>query len=258
MLALLLHKALGGQLECVFVDNGLLRQGESDEVYHRFKDRFHLNFKRIDASERFLSRLAGVDDPEQKRRIIGDEFVRVFFSSTGQFDFLAQGTLYPDVIESVSTKGPSDKIKTHHNRVPEILELDRQGKILEPLKELFKDEVRRVGAQLDLPEEMLHRHPFPGPGLAVRILGEVTPERLETLRQADAIFISELRTSGYYDKVWQAFCVLLPVRAVGVMGDERTYGNVIAVRAVESLDGMTADGRDCSRSAGARRQPDRQ
>jgi len=241
VLALLLHKALGEQLECVFVDNGLLRQGESDEVYHRFKDRFHLNFRRIDASERFLTRLAGVDDPEQKRRIIGDEFVRVFFSSTGQFNFLAQGTLYPDVIESVSTKGPSDKIKTHHNRVPEILELDRQGKILEPLKELFKDEVRRVGAQLDLPEEMLHRHPFPGPGLAVRILGEVTPERLETLRQADAIFISELRSSGYYDKVWQAFCVLLPVRAVGVMGDERTYGNVIAVRAVESLDGMTAD-----------------
>jgi len=240
-LALLLHRALGEQLRCLFVDNGLLRLGESDQVYHTFKDRFHLNFERVDASERFLSRLEGVSDPEQKRRIIGDEFVKVFFSSAGEFDFLAQGTLYPDVIESVSTKGPSDTIKTHHNRVPEILELDRQGKVIEPLKELFKDEVRRLGAQLDLPEDLLRRHPFPGPGLAVRILGEITRERLETLRRADAIFISELHSGGCYDKVWQAFAVLLPVRAVGVMGDERTYGNVIALRAVESLDGMTAD-----------------
>jgi len=241
VLALLLHRALGDQLKCLFVDNGLLRLGESDEVFHTFHDRFHLNFERYDASERFLSRLAGVDDPEQKRRIIGDEFVKVFFSCAGEFDFLAQGTLYPDVIESVSTKGPSDTIKTHHNRVPEILELDRQGKVIEPLKELFKDEVRRLGAQLGLPESIIRRHPFPGPGLAVRILGDVTRERLDTLRKADAIFISELRTSGCYDQVWQAFAVLLPVRSVGVMGDERTYGNVITLRAVSSLDGMTAD-----------------
>jgi len=241
VLALLLHQAIGERLHCVFVDNGLLRQGESDKVYCTFHDRFHLNFERVDASEQFLGRLQGVEDPEEKRRIIGEEFVKVFFSSAGEFDFLAQGTLYPDVIESVSTQGPSDTIKTHHNRVPQILALDRQGRILEPLKELFKDEVRRLGAELGLPEEIIHRHPFPGPGLAVRIIGEVTRERLETLRRADALILEEMKASGFYRKVWQAFGILLPTRAVGVMGDERTYGNVIALRVVESRDAMTAD-----------------
>jgi GMP synthase (glutamine-hydrolysing) len=241
VMAILLHEALKEQVRCLFVDNGLLRKDEAIRVEKRFREKFHVKVECVDASERFLKRLEGVEDPEQKRRIIGDEFVKVFFSHAGQIDFLAQGTLYPDVIESHSTKGPSDTIKTHHNRVAEIVALDKEGKIIEPLKELFKDEVRKLGRQLGMSEELINRHPFPGPGLAVRILGAVTRQRLETLRQADAIFISELRNAGYYDKVWQAFCVLLPVRAVGVMGDERTYGNVIAVRAVESLDGMTAD-----------------
>jgi len=241
VLALLLHQALGDQLHCLFVDNGVLRLGESDKVTRTFQGQFHLDFERVDASDQFLTRLEGVEDPEQKRRIIGEEFVKVFFNSAGQFDFLAQGTLYPDVIESVSTKGPSDTIKTHHNRVPEILELDRQGKVIEPLKELFKDEVRLLGSELGLPEEILYRHPFPGPGLAVRIIGEVTRERLDTVRQADAIILSEMKSGGFYRKVWQSFAVLLPTQAVGVMGDERTYGNVVALRVVESQDAMTAD-----------------
>jgi GMP synthase (glutamine-hydrolysing) len=195
----------------------------------------------VGAAQRFLDKLKGVGDPEEKRKIIGKEFVDVFFDAAGEFDFLAQGTLYPDVIESVSTKGPSATIKTHHNRVPEILSLIEQDRVLEPLCELFKDEVREVGKEVGVPREAIQRHPFPGPGLAIRILGEITPERLDLIREADSIVIEEMRAADWYDKVWQAFAVLLPVRSVGVMGDERTYEHVCAVRVVESVDAMTAD-----------------
>jgi GMP synthase (glutamine-hydrolysing) len=239
--AVLVNKALGRQLNCIFVDNGLLRKGEADQVKEAFRD-FDMNIVFVDASERFLSRLKGVIDPEEKRRIIGRTFIEVFEEEAhkiGEVRFLAQGTLYPDVIESTSFKGPSATIKTHHNVGGLPAEMNLQ--LIEPLRELFKDEVRRIGKELKLPDNILGRHPFPGPGLAVRILGEITRQRLDILREADDIFIQELKSSKHYQKVWQAFCVLLPVQSVGVMGDERTYENVVALRAVTSLDGMTAD-----------------
>ena len=239
--AVLVNKAVGDQLTSIFIDNGLLRKNEVREVIETFeKLKMKLDF--VDASERFLSELKGASEPEDKRKIIGRVFIEVFEKEAekiGQVDFLAQGTLYPDLIESTSFKGPSATIKSHHNvgGLPEVMNL----KLIEPLKELFKDEVRLIGKELGLPGKMLWRHPFPGPGLAVRVVGEVTRDELDLLRNADDIFIQELKDSGYYDKVWQAFCVLLPVRSVGVMGDERTYENVVALRTVTSTDGMTAD-----------------
>ncbi len=242
VVAVLLHKAVGHQSTCIFVNNGLLRQGEAEEVRSIFSDTFEINLDYVDATDTFLSRLEGVADPEQKRKIIGNLFIEIFEAEANKIpgaEYLAQGTLYPDVIESVSFKGPSATIKTHHNvgGLPEVMNL----KLIEPLRELFKDEVRKVGAELGLPRRLIQRHPFPGPGLAIRILGEVTPERLEILRQADSIIMEEMEKSGLYDQVWQAFGVLLPVRTVGVMGDERTYDQVIAIRVVESVDAMTAD-----------------
>ncbi len=242
VVALLLHRALGEQLTCVFVDNGVLRKGEADKVVRTFRDHFHLNLRHVDAAELFLEKLRGVTEPEQKRKIIGNEFIYLFereAQALGKVEWLAQGTLYPDVIESVSFKGPSATIKSHHNvgGLPERMQL----KLIEPLRELFKDEVREVGRELGLPEEIIGRHPFPGPGLAIRILGEVTAERLAVLREADAVVRDEIARDGLQKSVWQSFCVLLPVKTVGVMGDERTYEDVIAVRSVNSLDGMTAD-----------------
>jgi GMP synthase (glutamine-hydrolysing) len=240
--AVLLHRAIGPRLTCIFVNNGLLRQGEADEVLRLFRDQKHLNLVYVDGAESFLSRLQGITDPEEKRKRIGHEFIRIFAAEAqkiGGVKYLAQGTLYPDVIESVSFKGPSATIKTHHNvgGLPEVMPLQ----LLEPLRELFKDEVREVGRELGLPESLIWRHPFPGPGLAIRILGEVTRERLEILREADAIVMAEMQAGGFYRQVWQAFAVLLPIRTVGVMGDERTYENVIALRIVDSTDAMTAD-----------------
>ena len=240
VMAALLHRAVGDRLMCVLVDNGLLRLGEVDHVKRMFSE-LGIRLKVSRASKKFLGELAGVTDPEEKRRRIGRVFIEVFMPHLKPGDFLAQGTLYPDVIESVSTHGPSATIKTHHNRVKEVLDLIRQGRVVEPLRELFKDEVRAVGRLLGVPKDTLGRHPFPGPGLAVRVLGEVTPQRLKKLRQADAIMIEELRASGEYDNIWQAFVVLLPVQSVGVMGDSRSYENVAAVRCVTSTDGMTAD-----------------
>jgi GMP synthase (glutamine-hydrolysing) len=240
--AVLLHRAIGERLACIFVDNGLLRRGESREVMELFQDHYQLNIHLVDASDLFLERLQGVIDPEQKRKIIGREFISVFEKKAkelGRTRYLAQGTLYPDVIESVSFKGPSATIKSHHNvgGLPEVMKLD----LVEPLRELFKDEVRQVGVELGLPKELVLRQPFPGPGLAVRVLGEITRDRLEILRSADGILLEEIRKADLYEKVWQSFAVLLPVRTVGVMGDERTYENVIAIRVVDSLDAMTAD-----------------
>jgi GMP synthase (glutamine-hydrolysing) len=240
--AVLVHRAVGEQLTCVFVNNGLLRKGEAEEVAHLFRHHQHLNLIYVDATQDFLTLLQGVTDPEDKRKRIGREFIRIFAAEAeklGGVEYLAQGTLYPDVIESVSFKGPSATIKTHHNvgGLPEVMPL----KLLEPLRELFKDEVREVGVELGLPESLVWRHPFPGPGLAIRILGEVTPARLETLREADAIVLEEMQLGNFYRQVWQAFAVLLPIRTVGVMGDERTYENVIALRIVDSADAMTAD-----------------
>ncbi len=245
--ACLLHQAIGDQLTCVFVNNGLLRSGEYESVQATFRDEFNVRLRVVDASQLFLKRLDGIADPERKRVIIGNTFVEVFEQETETIAktigtkprFLAQGTLYPDVIESISHRGTSATIKTHHNvgGLPE----DHSFTIVEPFRELFKDEVREVGRLLGLSEEIVGRHPFPGPGLAVRVLGHVTSERLELLRRADAIFIEELRRHNLYDEVWQAFAVLLPVRSVGVMGDYRTYENVCALRAVTSRDGMTAD-----------------
>jgi GMP synthase (glutamine-hydrolysing) len=241
--AALTHRAIGEQLHCVFVDHGLLRKGEAQQVSGTFQKMFGSGFRMVDASEQFLAGLRGVVEPEQKRRIIGERFIRLFEEQAGKISgirFLVQGTLYPDVIESVSPRGgPSVTIKTHHNvgGLPKDMNLQ----LIEPLRELFKDEVRRVGKTLGVPDTILGRHPFPGPGLAVRILGEVTPERLKLLRDADAIFIDELRSSDWYEKVWQAFAVLLPVQSVGVMGDGRTYEMTIALRAVDSVDGMTAN-----------------
>ena len=240
--AVLVSKAIGDRLTCIFVDNGLLRQGEAPEVVRMFRDHFHLNLVHVDAAEQFLSALSGITDPEQKRKIIGRIFIDVFDREAAKLKdvgFLVQGTLYPDVIESVSFKGPSAVIKTHHNvgGLPEKMKM----KLCEPLRELFKDEVREVGATLGMPRHVLWRQPFPGPGLAIRCLGEVTPEKLRILREADTILDHEIREAGLYEALWQSFCVLLPVRSVGVMGDARTYEYTIAVRAVESKDAMTAD-----------------
>src|SRR4029079_886941 len=255
--AALLHKAIGDQLTCIFVNNGLLRAREEEVVQRVFGENFHVRLKYVDASDRFLALLKGVTDPETKRKLIGNEFIEVFQHATeqlleedqrnsrtadghGGYKFLAQGTLYPDVIESVSIQGnPAQVIKSHHNvgGLPEKMHFE----LVEPVRELFKDEVRQAGLQLGLPKEIVYRQPFPGPGLAVRILGEVTPERLAILRDADTIVQNEMEAADWYYKVWQSFAVLLPVQSVGVMGDQRTYENTIALRIVESQDGMTAD-----------------
>ena len=240
--AVLIHEAIGAQLTCVFVDHGLLRAGEAEEVVGLFRDHYNIPLIHRDAGALFLDKLAGVSDPEAKRKIIGTTFIEVFEEDAGRIgaDFLAQGTLYPDVIESVSfTGGPSVTIKSHHNvgGLPERMRLA----LVEPLRELFKDEVRALGRELGLPESLVGRHPFPGPGLAIRVLGEVTPERCAILRKADAIYLDEIRRAGLYDAIWQAFAVLLPVKTVGVMGDARSYESVCALRAVTSSDGMTAE-----------------
>jgi GMP synthase (glutamine-hydrolysing) len=241
--AVLLHEALGEQLTCIFVDNGLLRAGEAEEVVRLFRDQFNIPLVHADAGDRFLAALAGLTDPEAKRKAIGATFIEVFEAEAaklGGADFLAQGTLYPDVIESVSfTGGPSVTIKSHHNvgGLPARMRL----KLVEPLRELFKDEVRALGRELGLPEHFVGRHPFPGPGLAIRIPGDITRDKLDLLRKVDTIFLEEIRAAGLYDAIWQAFAVLLPVRTVGVMGDGRSYDQACALRAVTSTDGMTAD-----------------
>ncbi len=242
VMALLLHRALGDALTCIFVNNGVLRKGEVDEVIHRFREDYHLDVRLADSADMFLSRLAGVTEPERKRKIIGETFIEIFEAEAARIKdarFLAQGTIYPDRIESASVKGPSATIKTHHNvgGLPDRMNLS----LVEPLRDLFKDEVREVGRELGLSAAFVGRHPFPGPGLAVRILGEVTAERVGVLQQADAIFISELRSYGLYDSTAQAFVVLLPVKTVGVMGDQRTYESVAAIRVVTTTDFMTAD-----------------
>ncbi len=239
--AVLLNKAIGDNLYCIFVNNGLLRKDEFANVLHQYKD-MGLNVKGVDASERFLSQLAGIEDPETKRKTIGRVFIEVFDDEAHQLTdvkWLGQGTIYPDVIESVSVKGPSATIKSHHNvgGLPDFMKL----KVIEPLRMLFKDEVRHVGRTLGIDPELLGRHPFPGPGLSIRILGDITPEKVSILQEVDHIFIQGLKDHGLYDKVWQAGAILLPVNSVGVMGDERTYEKVVALRAVESTDGMTAD-----------------
>ncbi|TZF81455.1 glutamine-hydrolyzing GMP synthase [Pedobacter sp. BS3] len=239
--AVLLHRAIGKNLHCIFVDNGLLRKNEYQQVLDSYRH-MGLNVRGIDAKERFLSQLAGISDPEKKRKTIGRVFIEVFDDAAHEVQdvkWLGQGTIYPDVIESVSVKGPSATIKSHHNvgGLPDYMKL----KVVEPLNTLFKDEVRRVGKALDIDDTILGRHPFPGPGLAIRILGDITPEKVAILQEADAIYINNLKESGWYDKVWQAGAIYLPVQSVGVMGDERTYENVICLRAVGSVDGMTAD-----------------
>ncbi|MAL16337.1 MAG: glutamine-hydrolyzing GMP synthase [Balneola sp.] len=242
VVATLLHKAIGDQLECVFVDNGLLRKNEFESVMHLYTKDLNLPVRGVDATELFLGRLEGISDPEEKRKIIGNTFIDVFEDEIGEdtdFKYLAQGTLYPDVIESVSFKGPSATIKSHHNvgGLPEKMKLD----LIEPVRELFKDEVREVGRTLGIPSHFIGRHPFPGPGLGIRVIGDLSKERLSLLREADFIFVEELKKQKLYNEVWQALAVLLPVQSVGVMGDERTYEFTIALRAVTSLDGMTAD-----------------
>ncbi len=242
----LVHRAIGDQLTCIFVNNGVLRKNEFISVQKNLRDKLGLNIDAVDASERFLTKLAGVIEPEQKRKIIGNEFIAVFEEEAhrleqlhGKVEWLVQGTLYPDVIESRSVRGPSQTIKSHHNvgGLPDVMKL----KLIEPLKDLFKDEVRKIGRDLGMPEELLQRQPFPGPGLAVRILGEVTPERVALLQEADDIVVTEIKRAGLYTKIWQSFAVLLPVMSVGVMGDMRTYAYTCAIRAVHSEDGMTAD-----------------
>ena len=244
--AVLVHKAIGAQLTCIFVNNGVLRKNEFESVQKNLRGKLGLNIVAVDASERFLSQLAGVTDPETKRKRIGAEFIAVFddeatriAKETGGVDWLVQGTLYPDVIESSSVKGPSQTIKSHHNvgGLPDHMKL----KLIEPMRDLFKDEVRRIGRDMGMPEDVLGRQPFPGPGLAVRILGEVTPGRVALLQEADEIVVAEIKAAGLYSKIWQSFAVLLPVMSVGVMGDQRTYAYTCAVRAVHSEDGMTAD-----------------
>ena len=240
--ALLIDRAIGDRLTCIFVDNGVLRLDEAPQVLQRFSDKLHLSVVFVDATATFLERLEGVTDPEAKRKIIGATFIEVFEQKAkelGTFDFLAQGTLYPDVIESVSVVGPSAAIKSHHNVGG--LPAQMRFELVEPLRQLFKDEVRHVGLELGVDEEFLWRQPFPGPGLAVRIVGRVTPDRLALLRRADAIVVEEIKRAGWYRRLWQSFAVLLPVQSVGVMGDERTYEHTIVIRAVESRDGMTAD-----------------
>lgn len=240
--AALVYRAVGDRLTCIFVNNGVLRKGEPERIRALFRGRFHFPLIYVDAEERFLKLLAGIDDPEKKRKIIGNEFIRVFEEEAARLPnvkHLVQGTLYPDVIESISVKGPSATIKSHHNvgGLPEKMGLG----LIEPLRELFKDEVRELGRELGLPEDIVARQPFPGPGLAVRIIGEVTRERLDIIREADYILNDEIKRAGWYTKMWQGFAVLLPIKTVGVMGDERTYENVVAIRAVQSQDGMTAD-----------------
>jgi len=241
--AVLIHKAIKKRLKCIFVDNGLVRKNESEKVKKIFKDQFRINLTCVDASKRFLRKLSPVVDPEEKRKIIGREFIRVFEEKTAKIkkvEFLAQGTLYPDVIESSSTiASPSVKIKTHHNvgGLPKNLKL----KLIEPLRDLFKDEVRQIAVQLGLPESIIYRQPFPGPGLAVRIVGEVTKQRLDLLREADERVAEEIKKAGLYKEIWQSFAVLLPIKTVGIMGDQRSYENVVALRCVTSADGMTAD-----------------
>lgn len=243
VLTTLLHKAIGDNLVCIFVNNGVLRKDEAEQVIRRFKKHYHINLIYVDARDSFIKKLKSVSDPERKRKIIGKEFIRIFEKharSLGKIKFLAQGTLYPDVIESISPfGGPSSTIKTHHNvgGLPSKMQFE----LIEPFKFLFKDEVRQLGKELGLPDTIIWRQPFPGPGLAIRIIGEVTEKRLEILRKADAIIMEEIKKAKLYRKVWQAFAVLLPVKTVGVMGDKRTYENVIAIRIVTSLDGMTAD-----------------
>jgi GMP synthase (glutamine-hydrolysing) len=240
--ATLIHRAIKERLVCVFVNNGLLRKGEAERVCGLFVERFGHSFRYVDATAEFLAELDGVTDPEIKRKRIGYKFIEVFEREARRLDtveFLAQGTLYPDVIESVSVLGPSATIKSHHNVGG--LPMNMKLKLIEPLRELFKDEVRALGTQLGLPREMIQRQPFPGPGLAIRILGEVTKDRLAVLREADVVVLEEIKAAGYYDKVWQSFAVLLPIKTVGVVGDERSYENVIALRVVDSQDGMTAD-----------------
>jgi len=244
--ATLVARAIGDRLTCVFVNNGVLRKNEYEKVQENLRNKLHLNVDAVDATDRFLSKLAGITEPERKRKIIGNEFIEVFDveaqrieRQSGAVDWLVQGTLYPDVIESVSVRGPSQTIKSHHNvgGLPDKMKL----KLIEPLKDLFKDEVRRIGRDLAMPDEMLQRQPFPGPGLAVRILGEVTPERIRLLQDADDIVVTEIKRAGLYNEIWQSFAVLLPVMSVGVMGDQRTYAYTCAIRAVNSEDGMTAD-----------------
>ncbi len=240
--AVLLHKAIGDQLQCIHINNGLMRLDESESVVRTYRDTFAIKLDYVDATKLFLTKLKGVTDPERKRKIIGKTFIEIFEAKSKRIkgaDFLAQGTLYPDVIESTSFRGPSVTIKTHHNvgGLPKRMKL----KLIEPFRELFKDEVRAVGLELGIPEDLIWRHPFPGPGLAVRILGAITKERLDLLRRADAIFVEEVKKAGLYREIWQGFVVLLPVKSVGVMGDGRTYENAVAVRAVSSVDGMTAD-----------------
>jgi GMP synthase (glutamine-hydrolysing) len=240
--ATLVHRAIGDQLTCIFVDNGLLRANEREEVEGLFREQRHMKLRTVRAEERFLTALRGVSDPERKRRIIGHLFIEIFEEEAarlGDVDFLVQGTLYPDVIESVSVRGPSATIKTHHNvgGLPERMKLA----LIEPLRELFKDEVREVGRKLGLPDTLIGRHPFPGPGLAIRVIGEISEDRLRALRAADAIVVEEIRRAGLYDALWQAFAVHLPVQSVGVMGDARTYENAVAIRCVTSVDAMTAD-----------------
>jgi GMP synthase (glutamine-hydrolysing) len=242
VVALLLHRVIGDRLQCIFVNNGLLRRNEASQVVGLFSRHFNIPLIYVDAEEHFLKRLKGVTDPEEKRKKIGREFIAVFEKEArkiGGVKYLAQGTLYPDVIESISWKGPSATIKSHHNvgGLPEKMRL----RLVEPLRELFKDEVRELGRELGLPSEVIHRQPFPGPGLAIRIVGEVNKERLEILRDADEIVMEEMRKNDLLDRVWQCFAVLLPIKTVGVMGDLRTYENVVALRIVESQDGMTAD-----------------
>jgi GMP synthase (glutamine-hydrolysing) len=242
VLAVLLHKAIGNKLHCIHVDSGLMRTDESRTIYDLFKNNYNISIDIIDASSLFLNELAGITDPEKKRKIIGKKFIDVFEVEAKKFNdakWLAQGTLYPDVIESVSVNGPSSTIKSHHNvgGLPEKMNLN----IIEPFRELFKDEVRKVGRELGVPSWFIERHPFPGPGLAIRILGEITNERLDILRKADDIYLEEIRNAGLYTEIWQAFAVLLPIKSVGVMGDERTYEYTCALRAVSSVDGMTAD-----------------
>ena len=239
---MLVKKAVGNKLTCIHIDNGLMRKNESFEIGKVFKEKLNLSHIQIDESEKFLSRLKNIFDPEEKRKIIGNTFIEVFEQEAKKIEgaeFLVQGTLYPDVIESVSVKGASATIKTHHNvgGLPEKMNLN----LIEPFRSLFKDEVRNVGRELNIPEEFIDRHPFPGPGLAVRILGPVDKERLDILKEADDIYISAIKKAGIYNKIWQAFAVLLPIQSVGVMGDARTYENVLALRAVTSVDGMTAD-----------------
>lgn len=239
--AVLLNKAIGNNLYCIFVDNGLLRKNEFEDVLHSYRD-MGLNVKGVDASEKFIKALSGISDPEKKRKVIGNAFIEVFDHEAHLIEnvsWLAQGTIYPDVIESISVKGPSATIKSHHNvgGLPDFMKL----KVVEPLNNLFKDEVRRIGRALKMPSIIIERHPFPGPGLGIRILGEVTHEKIKILQEVDHIYIQTMRDFGLYDKVWQAAAILLPIKSVGVMGDERTYENVVALRAVESTDGMTAD-----------------